>query len=170
MQKAIGFGAGLALAALLTTVANASVVYIWVNTPGPGEDPPPASGILTLTGGTGGIVGDLAFTLYGITPPDNTFNGTAMVLPDQNLTLSGTTTGSGVDSGAIAVMWHPTVFTALVGENSAFYEYNNLNYTIYGDWVPEAAVPEPTTIIAGASMLLPFGASALRMLRKRQTA
>jgi hypothetical protein len=30
-----------------------------------------------------------------------------------------------------------------------------------------AAVPEPTTIIAGASMLLPFGASALRMLRKK---
>jgi hypothetical protein len=33
-----------------------------------------------------------------------------------------------------------------------------------------SAVPEPTTIIAGASMLLPFGASALRMLRKRQSA
>ena len=30
-----------------------------------------------------------------------------------------------------------------------------------------AAVPEPTTIIAGASMLLPFGAGALRMLRKK---
>ena len=35
---------------------------------------------------------------------------------------------------------------------------------------PVSAVPEPSTIIAGASMLLPFGASALRMLRKRQTA
>jgi hypothetical protein len=32
------------------------------------------------------------------------------------------------------------------------------------------AVPEPTTIIAGALLLLPFGASTLRMLRKRQTA
>jgi hypothetical protein len=31
-------------------------------------------------------------------------------------------------------------------------------------------VPEPATIIAGMSMLLPFGASALRILRKRQTA
>jgi len=167
MQKAIGLGAGLALAALLTTVANASVVYNWVNTPGPGVDPPAASGILTLTGGTGGIVSDLTFTLYGITPPDNTFTGTAVVLPDQNLTLSGTTTGSGVDSGAIAVTWTPTVFTALVGENSAYYEDVN-SFTIYGDWVP--AVPEPTTTIAGALMLLPFGASALRMLRQRQTA
>ena len=32
-----------------------------------------------------------------------------------------------------------------------------------------STVPEPTTIIAGASMLLPFGASALRMVRKKQT-
>ena len=33
-----------------------------------------------------------------------------------------------------------------------------------------SAVPEPTTIIAGASMLLPFGASAVRILRKKRTA
>jgi hypothetical protein len=32
-----------------------------------------------------------------------------------------------------------------------------------------AAVPEPTTIIAGAMMLLPFGASTLRSLRKNRT-
>ena len=31
-------------------------------------------------------------------------------------------------------------------------------------------VPEPTTMIAGALLLLPFGASTLRVLRKRQTA
>jgi hypothetical protein len=30
-----------------------------------------------------------------------------------------------------------------------------------------AAVPEPTTMIAGALLLLPFGASTLRMLRRR---
>jgi hypothetical protein len=33
-----------------------------------------------------------------------------------------------------------------------------------------APVPEPTTIIAGVSMLLPLGASALRSLRKKQMA
>jgi len=33
-----------------------------------------------------------------------------------------------------------------------------------------SAVPEPTTMIAGALLLLPFGASTLRVLRKRQTA
>jgi hypothetical protein len=31
-------------------------------------------------------------------------------------------------------------------------------------------VPEPTTMIAGALLLLPFGASTLRMLRKKRTA
>jgi hypothetical protein len=31
-------------------------------------------------------------------------------------------------------------------------------------------VPEPTTMIAGAFLLLPFGASTMRILRKRQTA
>jgi hypothetical protein len=33
-----------------------------------------------------------------------------------------------------------------------------------------AAVPEPTTMIAGAMLLLPFGASMLRILRKNRTA
>jgi len=33
-----------------------------------------------------------------------------------------------------------------------------------------APVPEPTTLIAGALLLLPFGASTLRMLRRNRTA
>ena len=33
-----------------------------------------------------------------------------------------------------------------------------------------APVPEPTTMVAGALLLLPFGASTLRMLRKKRTA
>ena len=33
-----------------------------------------------------------------------------------------------------------------------------------------STVPEPTTMIAGALLLLPFGASTLRMLRKNRTA
>ncbi|HTJ00154.1 MAG TPA: hypothetical protein VL527_14830 [Dongiaceae bacterium] len=39
-------------------------------------------------------------------------------------------------------------------------------------WVQEllVPVPEPTTVIAGALLLLPFGASTLRMMRKNRTA
>ncbi len=45
--------------------------------------------------------------------------------------------------------------------------------TYGGGFGPNAqlsAVPEPTTMIAGALLLLPFGASTLRMLRKNRTA
>lgn len=38
------------------------------------------------------------------------------------------------------------------------------------DMVPVGAVPEPSTVIAGAFLLLPFGVSALRILRKKQLA
>jgi hypothetical protein len=50
-----------------------------------------------------------------------------------------------------------------------------VGYTGYG--IPNAngsvtltPVPEPTTMVAGAMLLLPFGFSTLRILRKRQTA
>ena len=35
---------------------------------------------------------------------------------------------------------------------------------------PGCCVSEPATVIAGALLLLPFGASTLRMLRKREVA
>jgi hypothetical protein len=38
------------------------------------------------------------------------------------------------------------------------------------DLAPVAPVPEPTTAVAGALLLLPFGASTLRILRKNRTA
>jgi hypothetical protein len=38
------------------------------------------------------------------------------------------------------------------------------------DNVVVSAVPEPTTMIAGALLLLPFGASTLRLLRKTRAA
>ena len=42
--------------------------------------------------------------------------------------------------------------------------------TVSGAYIvaPVTPVPEPTTLIAGALLLLPFGASTLRILRKRQ--
>ena len=39
-----------------------------------------------------------------------------------------------------------------------------------GDIDLHVAVPEPTTMIAGALLLLPFGASTLRILRKKLVA
>jgi hypothetical protein len=38
------------------------------------------------------------------------------------------------------------------------------------EWSYDTVVPEPTTMIAGALLLLPFGASTLRLLRKNRKA
>jgi hypothetical protein len=51
--------------------------------------------------------------------------------------------------------------------------WNNINYSgpPNGFHGPDLrAVPEPTTMIAGALLLLPFGASTLRILRRTRTA
>jgi hypothetical protein len=52
--------------------------------------------------------------------------------------------------------------------NSDF-NYHDENFIFAGvTSAPQTVVPEPTTVLAGALMLVPFGAGALRMLRKRQ--
>ena len=45
---------------------------------------------------------------------------------------------------------------------------NGQSYNVNQDQL--AIVPEPTTMIAGALLLLPFGASTLRILRKNRVA
>jgi len=45
---------------------------------------------------------------------------------------------------------------------------NNVDYSDGMKSGTLTAVPEPSTMIAGALLLLPIGASTLRMLRKRQ--
>jgi hypothetical protein len=75
-------------------------------------------------------------------------------------------TGTGVYAGNEINIWG----------NSA--DNYSLQGNIGGNWNPisnggEAtltAVPEPTTIISGVMMLLPFGASTLRVLRRKQVA
>ena len=63
--------------------------------------------------------------------------------------------------------------TLLVGEdgnyiNNGYVDGVTINGTTYDfELTP---VPEPTTMVAGAMLLLPFGASTLRMLRRKQTA
>jgi hypothetical protein len=65
---------------------------------------------------------------------------------------------------------------AVVGSPAQAWQWTDLpngppdsswQYISNSDLVP---VPEPTTMIAGALLLLPFGASTLRILRKNRTA
>lgn len=70
----------------------------------------------------------------------------------------------------------PFLFTTSVAPGSTidFVVGSDINYT--GGSTPlratirTLAVPEPTSMLAGALLLLPFGASALRMARKRRQA
>jgi hypothetical protein len=55
-------------------------------------------------------------------------------------------------------------------ETASLYGSGVLEDVTGGASISLAPVPEPTTIISGVLMLLPFGASTLRILRKRQAA
>jgi hypothetical protein len=54
---------------------------------------------------------------------------------------------------------------AVVSANGGFISISQVAQSFH-----QAVVPEPTTIIAGALLLLPFGASTLRILRKQNRA
>ena len=73
-----------------------------------------------------------------------------------NAYISGVSVGVGSSAG---INYHAFAddVTLAFGANSTTYNF-------------EVPVPEPTTMIAGALLLLPFGASTLRMLRKNRTA
>ena len=101
----------------------------------------------------------LIASLYPVAEPGLEFSIGAS--PIGSITLSGAGT------------WQ-TFSTSFVAE-SGLPDFIDLNTELSGnDFVVSeislTAVPEPSTIISGALMLLPFGASTVRILRKRATA
>jgi hypothetical protein len=95
-----------------------------------------------------------------INPDSSTFGGTA---PTATANLSGLTATAIDDVG----------FKAQSTAGGPYLVDNLLIGTTWADVTPATSVgvvPEPTTIIAGAMLLLPFGASTLRILRKNRTA
>ena len=60
----------------------------------------------------------------------------------------------------------PVVATG--SSSTVTFEFRNDDSYFYLDNVRLTAVPEPSTIISGALLLLPFGASAIRGMRKKQ--
>ena len=61
----------------------------------------------------------------------------------------------------MTLKWAQSVY---VGDKNMAQGIDNFKF---GDNNDLAAVPEPTTMIAGALLLLPFGMSTLRALRRR---
>jgi hypothetical protein len=78
------------------------------------------------------------------------------------------------DTGASYYTEYLTMLSALGSQTGNVSSFDWLspgiagNNTVFQGLI--APVPEPTTMIAGALLLLPFGASTLRVLRKRQAA
>jgi hypothetical protein len=75
------------------------------------------------------------------------------VLPGQSLT--GLTVGAG----------DVVEFRAVKTPSSPYGHFMGVDVTV--DFTP-SAVPEPSTYLAGALLLLPFGSSAIRLLRKNK--
>jgi hypothetical protein len=80
--------------------------------------------------------------------------------------VTGYLTTAGVASSYTAFTGGTHYVIAFEDSANGDYDFNDLVVEVSG----VAPVPEPTTMIAGALLLLPFGASTLRILRKRHTA
>jgi hypothetical protein len=132
------------------------------------------SGVLTIKGqgGTGTLTADITWdSIYQLGTGDNlNING------DVNLSSIQYTAGmSGTEADLIALASGPgqlgeatldftlnsaTPLSTLATETASIAPYSgNLS-----------TVPEPTTMVAGAMLLLPMGASTLRVLRKKRVA
>lgn len=81
--------------------------------------------------------------------------------------ISTTYTGSGTLPAGTYVG-----FEDLLPNQGSDFDRNDLEFVFQNISLnpPTAAVPEPTTVVAGALLLLPFGVSTLRILRNRKMA
>jgi hypothetical protein len=167
MKRVLKITVGLALVTLTTAVANAALVgFTWV--PDNSLTLQPTSGSLTYDT-VSGAVSSFSWYYDSFANPDTSFSGTATLLVDGNLKLVGTSTGT---SPAPTTDWY-SLFP-LGAPPNADENYFNVHADGvhpagpgFGNWAP---VPEPTTIIGGALLLLPFGLSTLRLLRRNRTA
>jgi hypothetical protein len=107
--------------------------------------------------------------------PGGTINASQGNPPDglpYGITSASDTAGN--DNGGVsgtALVKNSVLFTfSIAGGVYDLSQVNNVSFQ-YGTQIGEnVLVPEPTTMIAGALLLLPFGASTLRILRRNRTA
>lgn len=176
LVKTMSCAALFAGLAMIPSAANASLeVFTWVpdNTYPLPKDYLSSSGTLDYDT-VSGDVSDFSFT-YSFLGTDDTYNnaysGTGL-LGDGDLVLHGNSYDSNGFLGIPDVLWIPTGLPQ-PDENSA-----TALGTLFGDWVytstvidnQAAPVPEPTTMFAGAMLLLPLGLGAVRSLRKNRNA
>jgi hypothetical protein len=97
-------------------------------------------------------------------------NGGELVAPGNGTLFTFTLlANANAPLGASALTWGNGSF---LGDGFGYGDENFADVLVpsTGTSINISAVPEPTTMVAGALLLLPFGASTIRMLRKRQLA
>ena len=147
---------------------------------------------IPLEVGLGTVYGVTGYDGNNVMELDSTVN----VAVDQNLMIAGGTyqlsflyalrSGVAPASGTMAVYWDGNLVVNLSPTSSAMTLYtasvtatgsdllqfdgtgNSDSYGAILDNVSLTAVPEPTTMIAGALLLLPLGVSTVRILRKHR--
>jgi hypothetical protein len=130
--------------------------------------------VFNIPGSIGGVSFNGAIVLTGgLTSDQVLFNMTggnySTLTGGNKLTISTsglTTTGTFLDPNGDFSMNHSVLNGRLFGgdsKNSSVVSGAEIN-------APPPAVPEPTTFIAGALLLLPLGASTVRILRRKATA
>ncbi len=83
------------------------------------------------------------------------------------------TTGNAAVTGGNALIQNSVLFTLDISGNYNLADIHNVSFqygTTLGSEPNLPGVPEPSTLLAGALLLLPFGASMLKVLRRRRTA
>ena len=126
----------------------------------------------SLNGGNTAIISTGAFDGVGhsnFSSADNALDGLAYgILSKGDNTATG---NSGViDHGPL--IKNEVIFTLTAASGFSLSELGHAVTFQYGTALSDThfSVPEPTTMIAGALLLLPFGASTLRILRKSRAA
>lgn len=177
-------GLGLALATGLTTAANATLLiqdYTWVA----GTANPAPSSLLSIIAGNSlvnnstTVSGNLIYNVTTSTIMSYSFDVTGtMIVTDSSVTpttLVGTVLGDKdlnianppghVVSNPSSGVWVDASMPVLFGpKDENWFVLGGKQLT--GDWVP---VPEPSTFIAGALLLLPFGANMVRIVRRNKS-
>jgi hypothetical protein len=135
------------------------------------------------------------YTYAGTATDPNAWSDLSFTLnAARNMTIAGVGPASLSQAGSLQVTWDNDYLGLSGGSTVSFYVQGyrvdvtpsmvattgGSNFADSNPWVQPnqnmmarfdvTAVPEPTTMIAGALLLLPFGASTLRILRKNRTA
>jgi len=137
-----------------------------------------ASHVVTLFDAVGNVLTSATIPANSFTPADHwQWVNTAPVTlaPSTTYILAAYYGGNDPDASVFGSATLPAGFSldyAVLGEGSGtpVQVSDGAGQGFFGPNLSFSTVPEPTTMIAGALLLLPFGASTLRILRKQNQA